>query len=367
MACPSGEPIRSGQISVYKVPTASPESDGTAEWNSTGVLVIELVAGSQTGLGFAYTDPSAGKIAEHLLQAQVKSKNAFDTAAIHAALDIETRNMGRPGIASSVIAALDIALWDLKAKLLGLPLVKLLGAARPSIAAYGSGGFTSYSERDLLEQLTGWADDGMRQVKMKIGRQPDADVARVSAAARALKSTAQLFVDANGAYTRKQALRKAEQFGELGVTWFEEPVSSDDRAGLHLLVQRTPAIMDIAAGEYSYTLDDARLLIEAGAVDVMQADVTRCGGITNFMKIAALCEANHLPLSAHTAPTVHAHLCCTALPAVNVEYFFDHVRIESMFFDGAAQAKDGVLTPDLSRSGMGIEFKRSDAEEFRVG
>jgi len=174
------------------------------------------------------------------------------------------------------------------------------------------------------------------------------------------------FVDANGAYTRKQALHKADQFGDLGVTWFEEPVSSDDRAGLHLLSEHAPASVRVAAGEYNYTLDDARLLIEAAAVDVMQADVTRCGGVTGFLKIAALCEAFHLPLSAHTAPSLHTPLCCSVLPAMNVEYFHDHARIEKLFFEGVREPIHGALQCDLSTVGFGVSLKRTEIEQFRV-
>lgn len=360
--------VATGSVSTYEVPTGPQpfESDGTAEWNKTGVLIVELTAGDKTGLGFSFTDSAAGRVAHALLNAVVLGQSAWDIPAIHSALDIHTRNMGRPGLVSTAIAAIDIALWDLKAQLLDISLVHLLGGVRREIVAYGSGGFTSYTDRELLDQMSGWAEAGLRQMKMKVGRQPELDVPRANAVAKMLGGRAELFVDANGAYSRKQALEKAEQFGELGVTWFEEPVSSDDRAGLRMLVDRAPACINIAAGEYSYTLDDARLLIEAGAVDVMQADVTRCGGITNFMKIAALCEANHLPLSAHTSPSVHASLCCSAKSAVNVEYFYDHVRIEQMFFEGALQAKAGILQPCTTSPGMGLVLKRQDAEKYRV-
>ncbi len=360
--------ITSGKITVYQVPTGQQphESDGTATWDHTGVVVVELSAGGKSGIGFSYTDPAASAIAKDLVSKDVIGKSAFDIPHIHSALDIRTRNTGRPGLVSTAISAIDICLWDLKAKLLGVSTIQLLGQMRTSIAAYGSGGFTSYSEAQLIQQMTCWAAEGLRSVKMKIGRHPEQDVPRAAAVVKALAGRAQLYVDANGAYTRKQALYKAEQFGDLGVVWFEEPVSSDDRLGLHLLVERAPAVMDIAAGEYSYTLDDARLLIEAQAVDVMQADVTRCGGVTNFLKIADVCESYHLPLSAHTSPSIHATLCCAAVPAVNVEYFFDHVRIEQMFFDGAVQAKDGNLQPDQSQPGFGLRLKQADTDRYKL-
>jgi L-alanine-DL-glutamate epimerase-like enolase superfamily enzyme len=201
---------------------------------------------------------------------------------------------------------------------------------------------------------------------MKIGRNAADDVRRIKAVCHALKGKAELFIDANGAYDRKLALLVSEQVGDLDVRWFEEPVSSDDREGLRLLVERTPARMKIAAGEYIYVLDDARLLIQAQAVDVLQADATRCGGVTNFLKIASLCEAFHLPLSAHTAPSIHAPLCCAAIPALNLEYFFDHQRVEQMLFDGAIRPDKGQLRPNEPEPGLGLTLKRKDAEQFAV-
>src|SRR4051794_37878134 len=202
---------------------------------------------------------------------------------------------------------------------------------------------------------------------MKIGTHPGDDVARVRAAREAVGPNVELFVDANGAYSRKQALAQAEAFAKLGVSWFEEPVSSDDLAGLRLLRDRFPAGMDVAAGEYGYALGYFRRMLEAGAVDVLQADASRCAGITGFLQVAALCQAHHLPLSAHCAPSLHVHPCCAALPLRHLEYFHDHARIEHLLFDGAPSPVAGVLCPDLSRPGLGLEFKVQDAERFRIG
>ena len=361
-----GATIRSGRITAYTIPTETPEADGTADWDSTTVILVELTAGNATGLGFSYANEAAAVVAKQLVHKVVLSRDAFDIPGIHHGMDRLSRNWGRPGLVSSAIAAVDIALWDLKARLLGEPLLSVLGKVRDEISAYGSGGFTSYSETQLVGQLTGWASDGLRAVKMKIGRDAEADVQRVTAVHKALGRKTEIYVDANGAYTRKQALRCSEFFGDLGVTWFEEPVTSDDRRGLRLLVKRTPPAIRIAAGEYIYVLDDARLLIEAEAVDVLQVDVTRCGGITNFKKVADLAETFHIPLSAHTAPSIHATLCCAATPAINVEYFYDHQRIEAMLLDGAVRPVKGFLRPDQARPGLGLELKRADASVYQV-
>jgi L-alanine-DL-glutamate epimerase-like enolase superfamily enzyme len=250
--------------------------------------------------------------------------------------------------------------------LLDVPLLTLFGKVRDEIAVYGSGGFTSYSRAQLQNQLAGWVKNGIRRVKMKVGREPGRDYERVRAAREAVGGDSELFVDANGAYSRKQALAMAEKFAAMDVSWFEEPVSSDDLGGLRLLRDRAPTCMDIAAGEYGYDLVYFRRMLDAGAVDVLQTDATRCGGYTGFLAVAALCEANLIRLSAHTAPSLHAHVCCAAAPVCHVEYFHDHVRIEQMLLDGALKPENGALHPDPARPGMGIEMKRSDAERYAV-
>jgi len=288
----------------------------------------------------------------------------MDISGAWACMRRAIRNLGRPGIASMAIAAVDVALWDLKAKLLGLPLVKLLGMVRPCVEVYGSGGFTSYTDTELADQLGGWAAQGLRAVKMKVGREPGRDPERVRVARAAIGPSTALFVDANGAYSRAQALRMAAAFAESNVTWFEEPVSSDDLPGLAGLRQRLPAGMNLAAGEYGYDLGYFHRMLAAEAVDVQQADASRCAGISVFQQVAGLCAALHRPMSAHTAPALHLHPCCSIEPLWNIEYFHDHVRIEHMFFDGFPELRDGALWPDLSRPGLGLELKRRQARRF---
>jgi L-alanine-DL-glutamate epimerase-like enolase superfamily enzyme len=276
------------------------------------------------------------------------------------------RNLGRPGVSSMGIAAVDVALWDLKARLLDVSLVTLLGAAHDAVPVYGSGGFTTYSIQQLQAQLGGWVEQGIPRVKMKIGTHPEDDLGRVRAAREAIGLDAELYVDANGAYSRKQALAQAEAFREYGVVWFEEPVSSDDLEGLHLMRDRAPAGMNIAAGEYGYDLWYFRRMLEADAVDVLQADASRCGGITGFLRVGPLTEARSMNLSAHCAPSLHVAACCATQNLHPMEYFFDHARIEHMLFDGVLDPVDGMLKPDRSRPGLGLEFKWSDAERYAI-
>lgn len=363
-ALSASPPVEQLDVSVFTVPTDSPESDGTLKWDKTTMVLVEVHAGGHTGLGYTYADASAAKLIHGVLAEAVKGSDAMAVTATYTAMWRRIRNLGRPGISSAAISAVDCALWDLKARLLGLPLATLLGQVRPGAPVYGSGGFTSYSEKQLAEQLAGWVEQGMPAVKMKIGREPKGDIERVRVAREAIGHEPELFVDANGAYSRKQALYQAEALTQFNVFWFEEPVSSDDLEGLRLIRDRAPAMMEIAAGEYGYDIFYFRRMLEAGAVDVLQADITLCGGVTAFLQVAALCQAHNVPLSAHTAPALHTHACCAVNPFKNVEYFHDHARIERMFFDGLPQLVNGELRPDLSRPGLGLELKQADAQRF---
>jgi L-alanine-DL-glutamate epimerase-like enolase superfamily enzyme len=362
----SGVPIQQVDVSAYVVPTDYPESDGTLEWRTTTLVVVDVRAGDACGFGYTYANPATARLIADTLAEVVRGRDAFAIAGTWTAMVQAVRNFGRPGIASMGIAAVDTALWDLKARLLGVPLLALLGTARDTIPAYGSGGFTSYSIDQLRSQLEGWIDCGMQRVKMKVGRDPPRDRERVRAAREAIGLDAELFVDANGAYSCKEALDFAKPFAEYDVRWFEEPVSSDDLEGLRYVRDRAPPPMEIAAGEYGYDLMYFRRMLDAGAVDVLQADATRCAGISEFLRVGALCEARNVSLSAHTAPSLHAHLCCALAAARHVEYFHDHARIEEMLFDGALSPERGELRPDLSRPGLGIELRRADAARYAV-
>ena len=359
--------IESVKAWPFRIPTDRPEADGTIAWDSTTLVLVEVSAGGEVGIGYTYSGASiAGLICGELAKTIV-GHDAFAPEGAWLAMQRAVRNLGREGLAATAISAVDTALYDLKARLLDLPLVRLLGSYRSSVQIYGSGGFTTYSDRELAQQLGGWiTDQGCAFVKMKVGSQPDRDPRRVGVAREAIGDRATLFVDANGAYTRKQALGLADQFADQGVGWFEEPVSSDDLVGLKAVRRRGPQPMEVAAGEYAYTADYVRAMLQADAVDVQQADVTRCGGITGFLGIAALCDAFHIDLSGHCAPALHLHVACAAPRLRHLEWFHDHARIEHMLFDGAPQPRDGRIAPDLSRPGNGLSFKHQDAARYAV-
>ncbi|HUF66861.1 MAG TPA: enolase C-terminal domain-like protein [Gemmatimonadaceae bacterium] len=359
-------PIERIAVAAYTIPTEAPESDATFEWDSTTIVVVHAHAAGQAGLGYTYADSSTACLVRDRLGELVRGKDAMEPEDTWQRMIRSVRNLGRPGIASMAIAAVDTALWDLKARLLQQPLVSLLGRAREDVPVYGSGGFTSYTIAQLREQLAGWVEQGIPRVKMKVGREPASDVDRVRAARQAIGPSAELFVDANGAYSREQAMELARTFAEERVTWFEEPVVSDDVDGLRLVRADAPAGMDVTAGEYGYDLMYFQRLLRAGAVDVIQPDVTRCAGITELLRIARMADGLGFEISLHTAPALHLHPACAVSNLRHTEYFHDHVRIEHMLFDGIIQPRDALLRPDATRPGNGLEFRTSDAEPFAI-
>ncbi|MGZ3404935.1 MAG: enolase C-terminal domain-like protein [Polyangia bacterium] len=345
-------------VSAYTIPTDQPESDGTLAWDRTTLVRVEVAAGGARGWGWTYADSATARLVADKLRGEVVGRDAMDVGGAFVAMARSVRNLGREGIAAMAMSAVDVALWDLKARLLGVSLVDLFGAVRDAAPVYGSGGFCSYSDAELAAQLAGWVDEGIPRVKMKVGRDPARDPSRV-AAARAAIGSAELFVDANGAYTRKQARALGAAFAHQNVRWFEEPVTSDDLAGLASL-RDLP--MDIAAGEYGYTPWYFRRMLDA--VDILQADATRCGGYTGFLTASALCDAHHIPLSAHCAPSLHASVACAAPRLAHIEYFHAHVRIERMLLDGFLTPSSGAITPDRTRPGHGYDFKSADAAKY---
>jgi L-alanine-DL-glutamate epimerase-like enolase superfamily enzyme len=344
----------------FTIPTDELASDGTLEWSSTTIVVVEAVGGGRRGLGWTYAPEAAQSVVTELLAPLVAGRSLDDLGRLWLELGAALRNAGRPGIAFCALSAVDLALWDLRARLLDVPLATLLPAAHDRVPVYGSGGFCSYSDEQLAEQLGGWVADGLTHVKMKLGRDPARDPRRLAVARNAI-GDAVLMVDANGAFGAKEAIRWAERYvEEWDVRWFEEPVSSADLEGLRRV--RDASRLEVAAGEYAYVLADFRNLI--GSVDCLQADVTRCGGISGLLRVNGLASAHGLDVSGHCAPQLSAHALCGVDRLRHPEYFHDHVRVESMLFDGVLTPVDGALTPDRSRAGNGLELKRVDAQRW---
>jgi L-alanine-DL-glutamate epimerase-like enolase superfamily enzyme len=356
------------EAAAYTVPTDSPEGDGTLAWDSTTLVLVRVRAGGATGTGWTYAPAAAAHVVLSELAPVVTGTDPFDVTGTFEAMARAVRNAGRPGLVGMSLAAVDVALWDLKARLLELPLHELLGAQRAAVPVYGSGGFTTYGEARLRAQVEGWMEQGIPRVKIKIGEswgsRVDRDLARMRQVRDLVGDDVELFVDANGGYRRAQAIRVMRRAEDLDVRWFEEPVSSDDLTGLREV--RAAVLPDVTAGEYGYDLTYFRRMCEAHAVDCVQADVSRCGGVTEWLRVAAVAAGFGLEVSGHCAPHLHAAAAAAVPNLRHLEWFHDHVRIEAMGFEGAAEtAPDGWLQLPQG-PGHGLTWRDGPMEGYRV-
>ena len=359
-------PVEQVHVAAFTIPTDQPESDGTMKWTSTTCILVRLYAQGEWGLGYTYGSLATAHLIESALAEVVVGSDAMMPGEAWRAMSAALRNAGRPGVGMMAISAIDIALWDLKARLLQIPVVRLLDAFHSAVPVYGSGGFCSYSLARLRDQTSRWVADGIPRVKIKVGRQPEHDPARLDAVREAIGEEPELFADANGAYSPKEGLEWAYRLAlQWRVSWFEEPVSSDDLDGLALVRRRGPGGLDVAAGEYGFVGRDFRNWLEHRCVDCMQADVTRCGGITGLVEVAGLCDMWGVELSGHCAPAVTAHAMCGVRRLRHVEFFHTHHRVEELLFSGVLEPENGELRPDLTRSGLGLTL-RDEASRYLV-
>lgn len=356
-------------VAVYTVPTDAPEADGTIAWDSTTMVMVRARSGRTVGTGWTYGSPACAAVVTGRLAGIVHGRDALDVGGAFDAMVKAVRNAGGPGAIGYAISAVDVALWDLKGRLLELPLHKLLGAVRAEVPVYGSGGFTTYDEVQLRDQLGRWVHkQRIPRVKIKIGESwganPRRDLDRMRQARTIIGADAELFVDANGGYDRKQAIRMMCAAEDFDIAWFEEPVSSDDLEGLREV--RDSVRADVTAGEYGDDLYYFARMCQAGAVDCLQADVSRCGGITEWLRVAAVAAAHGLDVSGHCGPHLHAHVAAAIPNLRHLEWFHDHVRIESMVFDGTVDPTGGTIRPDPASPGLGLTLRQADVEHYRV-
>lgn len=358
--------IEDMSVAAAHFPLPAPETDGTHCWDGTTIVVVRVRSEGKVGLGYTYNHAAVAPLIRDALYQEVVGADPFLMRRLWNRCSQKLRNFGRSGLSAAALAAVDTAVWDLAAQLLELPLYRMLGGCRTSVPVYGSGGFTSLDDEELVDQLSGWAQQGMHAVKMKVGRNAAADRRRVELVAQRLPEDVQIFVDANGALDRQTALSQAQHFAAHRVTWFEEPVDAEDFAGLRMLRDQSPAGLAISAGEYGYQIAWFRRLLEAGGVDVLQADITRCAGLTGFLTVAECCVAHHLPLSSHTAPALHRHAAMACPSLLHCEWFADHVAVEKRLFHGHPIIQDGCMSIDEHLPGHGLELDEDVFESHRV-
>jgi L-alanine-DL-glutamate epimerase-like enolase superfamily enzyme len=278
------------------------------------------------------------------------------------------RGFGRKGVAFCAISAVDIALWDLKAKLFGVPLYRLLGPYTDRVPIYGSGGWTSYSEAELVREQTGYVERGIPRVKMKVakdfGHAEAEDVQRLKAVRKAVGDEVEIYVDANNGYYAKQAIGMARHLADYNVKWFEEPVLADDIAGLAAIARAID--IPVATGEHEYTRYGFKELIAQGGADIVQPDVGRVGGVTEWMKVAHLAHAFNLPVAPHAVQLVHLHLACCTPNLKVVECLGTADETDRLWYTEFPEQRDGYWSPYPDRPGLGLELSPEAIRKYAV-
>lgn len=356
--------IESLRTDAYTVPLPAPERDGTLEWSQTTLVTVGLAAGNKTGLVYTYGPAAVCLLIKDELEPLVTGRAASEVETVNDACRDALRNAGTTGLSAFAVSAVDMAMWDLWARLLKTPLAAVFGRKDRRVPAYASGGFLSTSAVDLDREIALYTDNGFKHIKIKVGGNIDEDEERIARVRSVAGPEAQLMVDANGAWHTDEALAFAHAIAEHGVTWFEEPVSSDHEEAISVVANHLPAGMALAAGEYVTDPFGARRLLEAG-VDVLQLDATRCGGYTGFRRIAGLAAAYGTPLSSHCAASIHRPVAAATPTVRHSEYFLDHARVETALLSGAVTPTDGFL-PRSSASGHGLSLNRDAAEPYCV-
>jgi L-alanine-DL-glutamate epimerase-like enolase superfamily enzyme len=278
------------------------------------------------------------------------------------------RGFGRKGIAFNAISAVDIALWDLKAKAFGVPLYRLLGPYTDTVPIYGSGGWTHFTEAELIAEQMGYVERGIPRVKMKLakdfGQAEEEDLLRLAAVRKAVGDGVEIFVDANNGYYAKQAIAMGRRFVDYNVRWFEEPVLADDIQGLAAIAKAIE--IPVATGENEYTKYGFKDLISQGGADIVQPDVGRVGGVTEWMKVAHLAHAFNLPVAPHAVQLVHMHLACATPNLRVVEYLGFSEEADKIWYTEFPEPKDGMWSPYPDRPGLGLELDPAAVKKYAV-
>ena len=352
-------------------PRATPIQDATTEtpnnYSGRGQLFVRIYTDEGVeGLGMTYSSPGVKDVVESALMQILIGRDPMDTEKIWDDMLWKVRSYGRKGVALCAISAVDIALWDLKAKFLNLPLYKLLGAYTNSVPVYGSGGWTNLTKSELIQEMTDYVESGIPRVKMKVGKNfgncEREDIERVEAVRDAIGYDIALYIDANNGYRKKQAIYMAKEFEQFQVGWLEEPLIPDDVDGMSEIARSTT--IPIASGELEYTKYGFKELIYRGGADIVQPDVGRVGGVTEWIKVAHLAESFNLPVAPHALQLVHLHLCC-AIPNIKaVEYMNISLENADLWMTEFPKQSNGMWSPFHDKPGLGLDLDHYSVAKY---
>ena len=359
--------IEQMSCTFYRIPLERELGDSTHRAISHFELVIVRVADDDgaSGLGYTYAVNSAGAairvLIDEYLRPVVIGRDPDETEAIWTDMWWKVHHNGRGGPSSAAISAIDIAIWDLRARRAHLPLWRFLGGYNPRVPVYAGGIDLAFSVTELLDQADQFQEAGFRAIKMKVGRASLADdVDRVSRMRQYLGDDFPLMADANMKWTADEAIRAAHALEDFNLVWLEEPIIPDDLVG-HARLARLGRV-PIATGENLHTLYEFQQMLELGGVTYPEPDVTCCGGVTTFRKIAALAEGRNLPVTSHGAHDITVHLLAAA---PNRTYMEIHGFDLNRFLRDPLVISDG-FTVASERHGHGVELDFDGLEPYRA-
>jgi L-alanine-DL-glutamate epimerase-like enolase superfamily enzyme len=351
------------RVHLVSAPVEGGFADATRKVESLGFVIVRVItAGGQEGVGITYHEVGGEATAELIrrnIAPRLTGRDPLATEVIWQELFHYLRGVGRKGLTYCALSAVDIALWDLKGKILGLPVYKLLGGNRTHVPVYASGGWTSYSDDELVAEASGMVARGFTALKLKVGFNGGADlrcdVERVRKVRDAVGPQIRLMVDANNSFDAARAVQLANRIREYDIFFFEEPVLADDIPGLARFKRGTD--IPLATGEHEYTKFGVRDLLLSEAVDVLQVDATRVGGYTELLKCAALAQAWNVKLAPHAMELVHLHFAAAASDALFLERLLIFEGITEKVFPNAPVPVGGMIeVPDLPGLGLALDL-----------
>lgn len=350
-------PIERVTTSYYRVPIEPSGDAGHGLLDHEELILVEVFADGLVGEGYAYTIGRGGRaiqaLIEHDLAPLLVGQDAADVEGLWRRMWRGLLYVGRGGLLAFAVAALDIALWDLRGLREGRPLWQLAGGTSRSIPAYGSGVDLPKPLDGLLRQVEGFLARGFPGVKVKIGRpDPADDEARVAAVRRLIGDAVDLMIDANMAWSPDEALERGQRLAAYRPRWFEEPSPPELVEGHTRLARTLP--MPIAVGESLHSVEEFRRYVEAGAVGVVQIDPVTNGGITPALEVLRLADAAGLPTSSHYTDELSAHLLCAS---ANPIYLEKHAFALDPYLERPQAVVGGAVRP-TDDPGTGMRFDR---------
>jgi L-alanine-DL-glutamate epimerase and related enzymes of enolase superfamily len=363
--------IASVEVHLVETPVKGNFADSTRKVETIGFVVVLVKTDTgRTGLGITYHEVGGEAIRECInvdIAPRILGRSPMETEALYDESFAYMRGIGRKGLAFCAYSAIDIALWDLKGQMHDLPLFRLLGGKRNVVPVYASGGWTSYSIDELVEEAKRMVSEGYTKMKLKIGvdggKNINEDVRRIRAVREAVGPEVDIMLDANNAWTAATAIRFADKVRELDIFLLEEPVFADDIPGLARF--KRGSNIPVGTGEHEYTRFGVRDLILGNAVDIVQADVARCGGYTESLKIIALIQAWNLQYAPHGMEHMHMHLVAAHSCGLMLERLYMFEQVVGDVFDNPPAPKNGMLTlPETP--GLGLKVKLDALKSLKM-